>query len=83
MRTLHLIFSRAGFEACIQRCGPDDCVMLLQDGVYADTGTKAVFALESDSVIRGVRNRRLNTTHINMDQFVELTTQHKPVVSWR
>lgn len=83
MSTLHLIFSRTGFEACKQRCKQDDCVLLLQDGVYADTGGKAVFALETDAIARGMRNRLLNTTHINMDQFVELTTQHKPIVSWR
>lgn len=83
MSTLHLVFSRAGYEACKQRCRDDDPVLLLQDGVYADTGGKAVLALESDSIARGMHNRLVNVAHISMDQFVELTTQHKPVVSWR
>ncbi len=83
MSTLHLIFSRAGFYACQQRCKRSDCVLLLQDGVYADTGNFQVFALESDTIARGMRNRMRNTEFISMEQFVELTTKHKPVVSWR
>jgi len=83
MSTLHLIFSRTGYDACKQRCKHDDAVLLLQDGVYANTAGKAVYALESDSLARGVHNRLRNATFINMEQFVELTSQHKPVVSWR
>ena len=83
MSTLHLIFSRAGFYACQKRCKHGDCVLLLQDGVYADTGNVQVLALESDTMVRSMRNRMRNTEFISMEQFVELTTQHKPVVSWR
>lgn len=83
MSTLHLVFSRTGYEACKHRCKTNDSILLLQDGVYADTQGKRAAALESDAIARGMHQRLNNVQFITMDQFVELTTQHKPVVSWR
>ena len=83
MSTLHLIFSRSGFEACSKRCKAHDSILLLQDGVHADIRSKKVTVLESDAIARGMHKRLKNVDFISMDQFVELTTRHKPVVSWR
>jgi sulfur relay protein TusB/DsrH len=82
MTTLHLVFSRSGYEACTKRCKAHDPIVLLQDGVYADTRREHVTVLESDAIARGMHNRLRNIDFISMDQFVELTTRHKPVVSW-
>ena len=83
MNTLHLIFSRSGFEACAKRSKPHDSFLLLQDGVYANTRDERVTVLESDAIARGMYKRLKNVDYISMEQFVELTTRHKPVVSWR
>ncbi len=83
MSTLHLVFSRTGHKACRKRCQQYDTIVLLQDGVYAEIDGRSVFMLESDSIARGVHNRLENSTLISMDQLVELTSRHKPVVSWR
>ena len=83
MNTLHLVFSRSGFEACAKRSKPHDAIVLLQDGVYADIRDESVTVLESDAIARGVHNRLKHVDFISMEQFVELTTRHKPVVSWR
>lgn len=83
MNTLHLVFSRSGFDACARRSKPHDSILLLQDGVYADVRDERVSVLESDAIARGVHKRLKHADFISMDQFVELTTRHRPVVSWR
>ncbi len=82
MSTLHLIFSQAGADACLDRSRPDDKFLLLQDGVYV-RHFPAAKVLDEHAKARGVLTFVRAEQLINWDEFVSLTTTHAPVVSWR
>ena len=83
MSTLHLAFSTAGLDAARLRCGENDAILLIGDGVYAaHNATDAMFALEEDLTIRGV-SPSAAVTVVDYAGMVELTTEHHPLVSWR
>ena len=82
--SLHLIFSAAGWQAAQDRIATDDAVVMLGDGVYVRTMSKASrppFVMGEDARARGLAVPQ-EPYSIDYDQLVELCTEHFPVVSW-
>lgn len=86
--SLHLVFSKKGFDTCLARIAEDDVIVLLGDAIYGvagDTDPEGVppariFVLEDDANARGIQ---LDQTQLaNYEQVVELATLHNPIVSW-
>jgi|TARA_X000000950_G_scaffold21231_1_gene22841 sulfur relay protein TusB/DsrH len=88
--SLHLIFSPTGAEACLDRCSPDDRLVLLGDGVYAanqltqsPVSAAAIDMMASDAEARGItKSERGDIRRIDYKQLVGLTEEHSPIVSW-
>ena len=91
--TLHIISqppSHNAFQSGISHVSSTDVVVLINDGVYglaqALAGTwpalarQAVFALEHDSLARGISAEP--SALIDYDTFVALTSRHNPIQSW-
>ena len=89
--SLHLVFSPQGMRSCLARWSPDDCLILIGDGVYGanqieqtNVETSAVAVLDSDARARGVSgSEHLGLRRIDYMEFVSLTEQHSPIVSWK
>ena len=89
--SLHLVFSPQGMRSCLARWSPDDCLILIGDGVYEANHTEqtiveasAVAVLDSDAQARGVSgSEHLDPRRIDYMEFVSLTEQHSPIVSWK
>lgn len=89
--SLHLVFSSQGIRSCLARWSPNDCMILIGDGVYGanqieQTNLKAsaVAILNSDAQARGVSgSEHLGLRRIDYMEFVRLTEQHSPIVSWK
>lgn len=92
---LHIInqspFTSDSLQRCLRTIRTNDHLLLIEDGVIAALKNSAFFtknilnyyALETDIIARGLQNK-INTDVklINYDQFVELTIQHHPILSW-
>ncbi|HEY7772440.1 MAG TPA: sulfurtransferase complex subunit TusB [Marinagarivorans sp.] len=91
--TLHILSqppSHNAFQSGISHVSEGDVVLLINDGVYglnqALSGTwpsvarQAVFALEQDSLARGITAEP--SALIDYDAFVALTSRHNPIQSW-
>ena len=96
--TLHLLSrspnSGSSFEDCLQACGSEDEILLLEDGVYACTSethlellkSKGIrcYALTSDCVARGlVSPPDDKILAVDYKGFVELAVKHPRSVTWR
>jgi sulfur relay protein TusB/DsrH len=85
MATLHLIFSPAGAESCIEVAAQADTLLLIEDGTYVvlSETSRALHALSGDVASRGLASRTgENVTLIGYPEMVELATSHSPIVSW-
>ena len=97
MTTLHIVNRAASSSPVLQQClnlaSAGDAVLLIEDGVY--TALPRVFsgvalpkgvtvsALTTDVDARGLNGRLTAAVAIiDYDDFVMLTEQHNPVVSW-
>ena len=81
--TLHLVFNLQGLESCLQRRQPADPIVLLGDGTYAQYQSDIeCFVLREDAAARGITSNGKNIRGIDYAEFVELSTDHNPVVSW-
>lgn len=88
--SLHLIFSPKGANACLDRWSPEDCVVLLGDGIYAanqltqsHVPTAAIAMMASDAEARGItESEQGGVSRIDYKQLVGLTEEHSPIVSW-
>ncbi len=78
--TLHLIFSESGWQACQSSLGNDDQTVLLGDGVYLSGHLPTAKILKEDHKARGLSCDP--ERGINYAEFVELTAQNNPIVSW-
>ena len=83
MATLHLVFSADGYRTCLQRLAEGDVVVLLQDGVYAQSIRPGTSVLSDDVMARGMANYLTQTTPVEWADIVRLTETHQPIVSWR
>ncbi len=82
--SLHLVFSTLGWQSCQKLVKPEDGVVLMGDGAYLARQLfqhKSVFVLQEDLEVRGL-HEQTEVSGISYAQLVELTIQHKPVVSW-
>ena len=80
MAVLHLVSSRAGLRACQLRAGAQDAIVLLGDAVYSAAERPDAYVLEDHAGARGVP---FDGRGIGIEQLVELTEAHAPVVTWR
>ena len=81
--TLHLVFNLQGLESCLKRRQPADPIVLMGDGTYALSQSEIeCFVLREDAAARGITSNGRNIHGIDYAEFVELSTDHKPVVSW-
>jgi tRNA 2-thiouridine synthesizing protein B len=101
MSTLHTInkspFSHATLASCLQVCGKQDGILLLEDGVFGalisspcaeellamiQAGLK-VYALSGDVNARGLQEKiRTGIQLTDYNGFVQLSVEHKCVQSW-
>lgn len=81
--TLHLVFSRKGYESCVARRHPKDPIILFGDGAYAllENDIKCL-VLGEDAIARGIAVDAHHATSIDYAEVVKLTLNHAPVVSW-
>jgi len=84
MSALHLIHNPAALEPALIRAGADDAILLIEDGVYLLLGDAArfagrsIFALADDLRARKIEHEAA----VEMAEFVALTVNHSPIVSW-
>ncbi|MFW1676390.1 sulfurtransferase complex subunit TusB [Pontibacter sp. JAM-7] len=94
---LHLINARPDASSCYEQCrlalNTGDAVLLLEDAVYAATGTFpqrftdlpgiTLYVLEPDMLARGIGPLvSEHFTPVSDSQFVELCCQQDKVISW-
>jgi tRNA 2-thiouridine synthesizing protein B len=101
MSTLHTVnkspFSHTALNSCLTVCGPDDGVILLEDGIYgamasAPSHTQLkeilargirVYALKPDVDARGIGEKLMAEVELaDYEKFVQLSVQHRCVQSW-
>ncbi|GGY70494.1 protein TusB [Cellvibrio zantedeschiae] len=101
MSTLHTInkspFSHTTLASCLQVCGNQDGILLLEDGVFGALGTAPcaeelstlinsglkVYALTSDVIARGLKEKvRDDISLTDYNGFVQLSIEHNCVQSW-
>ncbi len=88
-------FDKQTLVHCLNRCGEDDSILLIENGVYAaltdgvfskllsGAAIQTVYALEEDVLARGLGSKILPTIKlIDYAQFVQLCTEHALVQSW-
>ena len=90
MSTLHTLSALPHSEACedcLRLLADGDALLLMGDGVYAaplaprSEGIE-VFVLASDAKARGVEQSLSDLEHIDMGQFVQLTTRFPRQLAW-
>ena len=94
---LHIInrspFISTNFNNCLQMVNKGDCLVLIEDGVFAVTGPFrqqlenltdiiTIGVLQEDLSARGLKNQITALPTINYVQFVELTEQFYPSLTW-
>lgn len=88
MATLHLISNPKAFASCLAVAGPDDVLVLLEDGVYAladltaaaqATPSQGFCTIADDIATRGLSPQ---TFDISYSTLVELCTEHQPIATW-
>ena len=89
---LHLVNnSHSALQQCLHYLGPQDSLLLIQDGVFASAAEQAligpykdrVYALEDDLQQRGLDKKAPDwLQRIGYSGFVELTVSHAKTQSW-
>ncbi|MGF2734886.1 sulfurtransferase complex subunit TusB [Marinobacter sp. DUT-1] len=90
IQTLHILNKspeHPRFARCLSIAGPDDAVLLIENGVLGFGAASAsasgkLFALEPDMDARGMGDQSGTVETINYDGMVELTARAKQVISW-
>jgi tRNA 2-thiouridine synthesizing protein B len=100
MSTLHTInkspFDRNSLESCLRVISDNDAVLLIEDGVYAATGTSfskvvaaaakshTVYVLGPDLSARGMKEDGIveGVKVVDYEGFVDLVTENDKVNSW-
>jgi len=101
MSTLHTInkspFSHATLASCLQVCGSQDGILLLEDGVFGALNSSPcteelstmikmgvkVYALSGDINARGLQEKlRSDVLVTDYNGFVQLSIEHNCVQSW-
>lgn len=90
--TLHIVskspFSSNALADCIGTFAEGDALLLIEDGVFALSGrmpeniaVSPVYCLKADAEARGLPVPK-SIQAIDDARWVELCTQHNPIVSW-
>ena len=89
---LYLVNHTGSLAACLDVASPACTILLLEDGVYEGLHRERVtpliealriVAIKDDVLTRGIQNRLPPSLPlISYTDFVELTEQHSPIVSW-
>lgn len=82
---LHTINKVAALDMCRGLIGPDDLVVLIEDGVYLALSELLfrTYALEDDLLARGLQHRNLKSVKlIGYQKFVELSVKAEKICSW-
>lgn len=86
MASLHLLFSQAAADSCVEVMSDTDTLLLIEDGVYValtDTQTP-MLAIAADVTSRGLASRLSdNIQLIDYADMVVQVARHSPVISWR
>ncbi len=90
--TLHLLqkspFNSDALASCLRVCGPDDAIVLMQDGVYAatqhrDWPCQKVVVMSEDLAERGIADSmQPEITRIDYTELVALCSEHRHSQSW-
>lgn len=84
MAALHIINHPAALTECLTVARESDCILLIEEGVWAleQHCSRKLIALDEDL---NSRNPVVSVAPEVVDYagFVELATQHQPIVSWR
>lgn len=100
MSTLHTVnkspFQDNSLRSCLQVCGPEDSVLLIEDGVYGaipaspvanelnallDSGVR-IYVLSNDAQARGMNQFLHGVETADYHYFVELSSAHRCMQSW-
>lgn len=88
MATLHLISNPNALVDCLMVAGPQDVMVLLENGVYAlaamaqaaqATPSQSFWTIADDVATRGLQAQ---ASDIGYPQLVELCTEHQPIATW-
>lgn len=92
---LHIVnqspFTHTALTQCLRAFGPEDSLILIEDGVLLLTNPAftpdlppavRLFALQPDADARGLGIDPDIATAVGFPQFVELVTQHQKTMSW-
>jgi len=89
--TLHIIqkspFSSSALDDCLKTIGPDDSILLMNDGVYAckhpilNDLSNCIFALKEDLMARGLAPIN-NIQSLEYSGFVAECCNHQNTISW-
>lgn len=81
--------SSEAFSQCLSAVTKNDAVLLIQDGIYAETdtdlaatGIKNIFALTADRQARGLNTTPEAISLIDYNDFVALTLEYDKTVTW-
>lgn len=94
--TLHIVnqspFSSNALQDCLENFAQGDALLLIEDGVYALQGDffraipgARIYCLQVDTAARAQQataSAKPNVEVINDVRWVQLCTQHNPIVSW-
>lgn len=86
MATLHIVNRASALASCLTLAGPQDAVLLIEDGVYAGVvpASRQLLALEDDVAARGLLDRMSESVRlVSYAGFVDLVVDHQPIASWR
>ncbi|MBZ2167976.1 sulfurtransferase complex subunit TusB [Marinobacter sp. chi1] len=90
IHTLHILNKtpeHPRFNECLAMMGPDDALVLTENGVTALWSTSKaalpkVFATKADLQARGLVAEANGATSVDYPELVDLTVQAKRVISW-
>jgi len=90
IQTLHILNKspeHPRFARCLSVAGPDDAVLLIENGVLGLGAAIAsapgkLLALAPDMTARGMNDGSGSVETIDYDGMVELTTRAQQVISW-
>lgn len=80
-----MVFTASGWRACHERLLGADTVVLLGDATYLSLQKMDhvnICALEEDLDVRGIRGQCVVPV-LDYKDLVDLSVQHKPIVSWK
>lgn len=80
-----MVFNASGWRACRKRLLRSDSVVLLGDATYLSLQQMDhanICALEEDLNVRGISGQCVVPV-LDYNELVNLTVQHKPIVSWK